>query len=207
MLEHFLSYFTQEHLTELFQSYRAFGPLIAVLLPLIEAFLPFLPLIVFVVANTNSFGLWEGFILSWAGSTAGSILVFLIVRQYGQRKLLGFIRSHPSVRKLMLWVERHGFGPMFLLLCFPFTPSAAVNVVAGLSRIGTRPFILAAASGKLVMIFMISFIGYDLHALITQPIRTVIAVLVIIILWYVGKKVERYLHVRASQREHDGGRQ
>lgn len=129
MLEHFLSYLTQEHLTELFQSYRAFGPLIAVLLPLIEAFLPFLPLIVFVVANTNSFGLWEGFILSWAGSTAGSILVFLIVRQYGQRKLLGFIRSHPSVRKLMLWVERHGFGPMFLLLCFPFTPSAAVNVV------------------------------------------------------------------------------
>lgn len=119
MLEHFLSYLTQEHLTELFQSYRAFGPLIAVLLPLIEAFLPFLPLIVFVVANTNSFGLWEGFILSWAGSTAGSILVFLIVRQYGQRKLLGFIRSHPSVRKLMLWVERHGFGPMFLLLCFP----------------------------------------------------------------------------------------
>lgn len=81
MLEHFLSYFTQEHLTELFQSYRAFGPLIAVLLPLVEAFLPFLPLIVFVVANTNSFGLWEGFILSWAGSTAGSILVFLIVRQ------------------------------------------------------------------------------------------------------------------------------
>lgn len=156
MLEHFLSYLTQEHLTELFQSYRAFGPLIAVLLPLIEAFLPFLPLIVFVVANTNSFGLWEGFILSWAGSTAGSILVFLIVRQYGQRKLLGFIRSHPSVRKLMLWVERHGFGPMFLLLCFPFTPSAAVNVVAGLSRIGTRPFILAAASGKLAS--FISFI-------------------------------------------------
>ncbi|MEC0505659.1 TVP38/TMEM64 family protein, partial [Bacillus subtilis] len=66
---------------------------------------------------------------------------------------------------------------------------------------------LAAASGKLVMIFMISFIGYDLHALITQPIRTVIAVLVITVLWYVGKKVERYLYVRASQREHDGGRQ
>lgn len=42
--------------------------------------------------------------------------------------------------------------------------------------------------GKLVMIFMISFIGYDLHALITQPIRTVIAVLVITVLWYVGKR-------------------
>ncbi len=77
MLEHFFSYLTEDRLTELFQSYRAFGPLIAVLLPLIEAFLPFLPLIVFVVANTNSFGLWEGFILSWLGSTAGAVLVFL----------------------------------------------------------------------------------------------------------------------------------
>ncbi|MEC0695692.1 TVP38/TMEM64 family protein [Bacillus atrophaeus] len=207
MLEHFFSYLTEDRLTELFQSYRAFGPLIAVLLPLIEAFLPFLPLIVFVVANTNSFGLWEGFILSWLGSTAGAVLVFYIVRRYGQRRILGFIRRHQSVRKLMQWVERRGFGPLFILLCFPFTPSAAVNVVAGLSRIGMRPFILAAASGKLVMIFMISFIGYDLHALITQPIRTIIAVLVIVVLWYVGKRVERRLHVKASQQENDGGRQ
>lgn len=107
----------------------------------------------------------------------------------------------------MLWVERHGFGPLFILLCFPFTPSAAVHVVAGLSRVGALQFMTAAAMGKLVMIFMISFIGYDLHALITQPVRMVIAIAVIAALWYAGKRIERRLHTRVSQHEKDGGRQ
>ena len=79
-MEHFLSYLTEEQLTEWFQSYRAFGPAAAAALPFIEAFLPFLPLVVFVVANTNAFGLWEGFFLSWLGSAAGSILMFYAVR-------------------------------------------------------------------------------------------------------------------------------
>lgn len=147
-MEEFISYLTEERLTEWFQSYRAFGPAAAVLLPFIEAFLPFLPLVVFVVANTNAFGLWEGFFLSWLGSAAGSMLMFYAVRHFGQKRAFGFIRRHQTIRRLMLWVERHGFGPLFILLCFPFTPSAAVHVVAGLSRVGRRSLYQRPLWGK-----------------------------------------------------------
>ncbi|MDA7026022.1 TVP38/TMEM64 family protein [Bacillus sp. CLL-7-23] len=203
MLEQFFSYFTEENLAEFFQSYRAFGPFIAILLPFIEAILPFLPLLVFVVANVNSFGLWQGFLLTWIGASAGSTTVFLFIRHFGQQKFLQFIRTHQSVKKLMVWVEKRGFGPLFLLLCFPFTPSAAVNVVAGLSRISLLPFSLAVLCGKLVMIFIVSFIGHDLKALVTQPLRTAFVIFVILILWYAGKRVEHRLNVKFSQREHD----
>ncbi|NPC92113.1 TVP38/TMEM64 family protein [Bacillus sp. WMMC1349] len=203
MLEQFFSYFTEENVAEFFQSYRAFGPFIAILLPFIEAILPFLPLLVFVVANVNSFGLWQGFLLTWIGASAGSITVFLFIRHFGQQKFLQFIRTHQSVKKLMVWVEKRGFGPLFLLLCFPFTPSAAVNVVAGLSRISLLPFSLAVLCGKLVMIFIVSFIGHDLKALVTQPLRTAFVIFVILILWYAGKRVEHRLNVKFSQREHD----
>ncbi|MDA1475990.1 TVP38/TMEM64 family protein [Bacillus changyiensis] len=203
MLEQFFSYFTEENVAEFFQSYRAFGPFIAILLPFIEAILPFLPLLVFVVANVNSFGLWQGFLLTWIGASAGSITVFLFIRHFGQQKFLQFIRTHQSVKKLMVWVEKRGFGPLFLLLCFPFTPSAAVNVVAGLSRISLLPFSLAVLCGKLVMIFIVSFIGHDLKALVTQPLRTAFVTFVILILWYAGKRVEHRLNVKFSQREHD----
>ncbi|QHZ46146.1 MULTISPECIES: TVP38/TMEM64 family protein [unclassified Bacillus (in: firmicutes)] len=203
MVEQFFSYFTEENLADFFQSYRAFGPFVAILLPFIEALLPFLPLIVFVVANVNSFGLWQGFILTWIGASAGSIAVFLFIRHFGQQKALGFIRRHPSVKKLMIWVEKRGFGPLFLLLCFPFTPSAAVNVVAGLSRISLLPFSLAVLCGKSVMIFMVSFVGHDLKALFTQPLRTAGVMIVILILWYAGKRVEHRLNVKFSQREND----
>lgn len=201
----FLSIFTHENITSFFESYKAFGPIVAILLPLIEAFLPFLPLVAFAVANANAFGLWEGFLLTWIGASAGSILVFLLIRKFGQMRMLNFISRHPSIQKLMLWVEKRGFGPLFTLLCFPFTPSAAVNVVAGLSRISVWQFSLAALSGKCVMLFIISFIGYDISALVKNPLRSVFAVLVIALLWYVGKRVENRLNIRMSQREDKGG--
>lgn len=182
--------FTQDNILKLIESYKAFGPIPGILLPFIEAFLPFLPLFVFVIANTNAFGLWIGFLLTWIGSSMGTILVFFIVRKYGHTKFLSFIKRNKQVTKLTGWLDVHGFGPMFILLCFPFTPSAVVNIVAGLSHISRFQYILAVLAGKLVMIFTISFVGYDLQALITQPIRTAIVLVIICILWYVGRRIE-----------------
>ena len=52
---------TLEHIMELIKQYRSFGPLPGILLPMIEAFFPFLPLFLFVMANANAFGLWLWF--------------------------------------------------------------------------------------------------------------------------------------------------
>ncbi|MBM4764192.1 TVP38/TMEM64 family protein [Bacillus sp. B15-48] len=188
--EIFREWLTLENLMELIGEYRALGPLAGIALPLIEAFLPFLPLVLFVMVNANAFGLWFGFLFSWIGACAGAILVFLLIRKYGQKRLLRFIQKNKQVRRGMNWVERHGFGPVFLLLCFPFTPSAVVNIVAGLSNIRMSQYILAVMAGKMVMIFTISFVGYDIQSLITQPIRTAIVLVIIFILWYVGKIIE-----------------
>ncbi|MDM5226663.1 TVP38/TMEM64 family protein [Cytobacillus sp. NJ13] len=188
--ELFKDWFTLDHIMDLIREYRSFGPLPGILLPMLEAFLPFLPLVLFVMANASAFGLWLGFLYSWLGAVAGALLVFLLVRKYGQKRLLRFLKKHKQVQKLMKWVEKHGFGPLFILLCFPFTPSAVVNIVAGLSNISIAQYMLAVLSGKIVMIFTISFVGYDIKSLVTQPIRTAIVALVIFILWYVGKIIE-----------------
>ena len=196
------AWFTLENIMSLIREYRALGPLPGILLTIIEAFLPFLPLFLFVMANASAFGLWLGFLYSWIGTCIGALLVFLLVRKYGQRRLLSFLPKHPKVRKLMDWVECHGFGPLFLLLCFPFTPSAVVNIVAGLSKISTAQYMLAVCIGKMVMIFTISFIGYDIHSLITKPFRTVIVFLVIFILWYIGKRIELRLN-KSTETDHN----
>lgn len=186
-------FFSMENVLELTRSYRAFGPLIGFLLPFIEAFLPFLPVFVFVFANATAYGLWIGFLLSWGGSVVGAYTVFLIVRKYGRARFLRFMTRHDKVQKLIQWVERHGFGPLFLLLCFPFTPSALVNLVAGLSNIRKPYYLLTVMAGKFVMIFTISFVGYDVRALFTQPVRTAVVVGVIVLLYIVGKILERRL--------------
>jgi uncharacterized membrane protein YdjX (TVP38/TMEM64 family) len=88
---------------------------------LLEAFLPFLPLFVFVMANATAFGLWWGFFFSWIGAVVGAFLVFSIVRKFGQARVFLFLQKHKQVQRLTNWVENHGFGPLFIMLCFPFT--------------------------------------------------------------------------------------
>jgi uncharacterized membrane protein YdjX (TVP38/TMEM64 family) len=196
------AWFTLENIMDLIQEYRSFGPIPGVVLPMIEAFLPFLPLFIFVMANASAFGLWLGFLYSWLGSCIGALLLFLLIRKYGQKRVFSFLSKHPKVQKLMDWVDRHGFGPLFLLLCFPFTPSVVVNVVAALSKISIYQYMLAVAIGKMVMIFTISFVGYDLQSLITRPYRTGIVFLVIFILWYVGKRIEVRLN-KSMENDHN----
>ena len=196
-----------EYILELTRDYRALGPVIGFFLPFLEAFLPFLPLFVFVFANASAYGLWLGFLLSWAGTVTGSYVVFLLVRKYGRARLLRFMTRHERVLKLIHWVETHGFGPLFLLLCFPFTPSALVNLVAGLSDIKKKHYLWTLLSGKFVMILTISYIGYDIRALITQPIRTAIVGLVIFLLWIVGKRIEHRLNVRVEADFRDSSEQ
>lgn len=183
-----------EKIIELSHQYRALGPLIGLLLPFIESFLPFLPLFVFVFANASAFGLWYGFLLSWIGTTVGSYAVFLVIRKYGRNRFLRFLTKSQRVQKLIKWVDRNGFAPLFLFLCFPFTPSSLVNLVAGLSDLKKRHYFFTLLAGKFVMIFTVSFIGYDLKALLTQPIRTAIVAAVVILLWLIGKQIERRLN-------------
>lgn len=206
-LDSLREFFSQENILELIQSYKAFGPIPGILLPLLEAFLPFLPLFVFVVANTNAFGLWFGFLITWIGSTVGAVLVFLVIRKYGHTRFFSFIKRNKQVQKLTKWLDFHGFGPVFLMLCFPFTPSAVVNIVAGLSNMSRVQYMLAVMTGKFVMIFTISFVGHDITSLITKPARTIIVLIVIFILWYVGKRIEislnRDIESKVKKRERE----
>ncbi|CAH2713534.1 hypothetical protein BACCIP111895_00670 [Neobacillus rhizosphaerae] len=202
-IESIKAWFTLENIMNLIQEYRALGPIPGILLPVIEAFFPFLPLFLFVMANANAFGLWLGFLYSWLGACIGAFLVFILIRKYGQRRIFAFLSKHPKVRKLMDWVDRHGFGPLFLLLCFPFTPSAVVNIVAGLSKIRMAQYMLAVCIGKMVMIFTMSFIGYDIRSLITKPYRTVLVLIIIFLLWYVGKRIEGRMN-KGTENDHNG---
>ena len=182
-----------DKIIELSHQYRALGPLIGILFPFIESFLPFLPLFVFVFANASAFGLGYGILLSWVGTTVGSYAVFLLIRKYGNTRVFRFITKGKRVQKLIQWVNRNGFGPLFLFICFPFTPSALVNLVAGLSGIKKTHYFFTLMAGKLVMICTVSFIGYDLKALLTQPIRTAVVVFIVFLLWLIGKRLEHRL--------------
>jgi uncharacterized membrane protein YdjX (TVP38/TMEM64 family) len=180
---------------EMIETYEKLGPLLGMVLPFIEAFLPFLPLFVFVMANGAAFGLFKGFLYSWIGSSLGSVAVFLVVRRFGNKRFMQKIKRNRQVTRVVLWVERQGFGPLFILICFPFSPSSLINIVAGLSKISTQAFFLAVLLGKAVMVFSIAYIGSSLIEFAKHPMKTIIIILCIVFFWLFGKFLEkRFMH-------------
>ncbi|MFD1039018.1 TVP38/TMEM64 family protein [Virgibacillus byunsanensis] len=190
-----------EFIREILNEYESLGPLPGILLPFVEAFLPFLPLVVFVFANSAAYGLLEGFLLSWAGSSVGAIIVFLVIRKLGNKKFFKIIRKNKQVRRVTAWLERHGFGPLFLLMCFPFSPSSVINVVSGLSKISTQQFVLAVIMGKSVMIFSIAFVGSSVMEFAKNPIRTIVVGVCILLFWILGKYIEKRLAKKAKLKD------
>ncbi|MFC7371703.1 TVP38/TMEM64 family protein [Fictibacillus iocasae] len=183
-------YLTEENILKLLDDYKDLGFLPGILLPMLESFIPVLPLFVFVAGNAAAYGFWLGFIYSWIGVCAGSAIVFSVVRKFGQKRFLVFITRHDKIRKTLQWVEKHGFGMLFLLYCFPFTPSALINVVAGVSQISQKTYFLALFLGKLVMIAIVSFIGYDFMDVIKSPLKMGLIMFGVFVLWLGGKVVE-----------------
>ncbi|SDJ88012.1 TVP38/TMEM64 family protein [Sediminibacillus albus] len=186
-------------LMELLKSYESLGPLPGLLLPFVEAFLPFLPLVVFVLASAAAYGLLEGFLLSWVGASAGAICVFWIVRKLGQKRFFLWLRKNKQVKRVTAWLERHGFGPLFLLMCFPFSPSSIINIVAGLSKVSFQQFVLAVLLGKTVMIFTIAFIGDSIVSFAQNPVKTIVVGIGILLFWLFGKYMEQRLQRKSKE--------
>ncbi|HEX7064924.1 MAG TPA: TVP38/TMEM64 family protein [Bacillales bacterium] len=189
-LSFFESSFTIENVRDVLEHYRSFGPILGISLPLLEAFLPILPLLLFVAANGAVYGFWLGAIFSWIGTCLGAVIVFLLFRKLARGRLKRWLERSRKVRGTLQWVERHGFGPLFLLYCIPFTPSSLVNVASGLSDVSFRSFLIAVMLGKAVMVFMISYVGYDWLDLIQKPFVLLGIAVVVVILWMIGKRVE-----------------
>ncbi|RDW19921.1 TVP38/TMEM64 family protein [Oceanobacillus chungangensis] len=185
---------------QLLSQYEGLGPLPGILLPFIESFLPFLPLMVFVLGNAAAYGLLQGFLLSWLGTSIGSIFVFFILRKLGHTKLLSKVRENKQVTRITSWVERRGFGPLFLLLCFPFSPSAVINVVAGLSRVSIQQFVLAVFMGKAVMVFSIAYVGSSFMEFAQNPLKTIIVIICVVLFWMLGKYLEKRLQRNANEK-------
>lgn len=183
----------------LIEKYKLLGPWFSVLLTLIESFLPFLPLFVIVVANAGAYGLFWGFILSWLATVAGSYLFFLMIRYFGSNRYLQKLKAQKQVKQLIHWVDVRGFTPLIVLLCLPFTPIVVVNTVAGLSHLKKKYYFLTLLISKPVMIFLISYLGSDLRAILSSPMKIVISCLIIFIIWLLGKTIERYLTKRVER--------
>ncbi|MGO1882145.1 MAG: TVP38/TMEM64 family protein [Staphylococcus equorum] len=183
---------TEEQVQYWFDLFGNLGYIVGFLLPFIEAFIPILPIIVFVIVNVNAYVFIIGTLLAWMGTVAGSYIVFLFFRRLTHTRYMKKIQQRTSVQRLIHFIDRKGVLPIFILMCFPFTPSALVNIVASLSHIKAHAYLTVLIASKFVMIGLVGWLGNDITTLFTSPTRLITIIIVILIVWFVGRKIEKH---------------
>ena len=185
---------TKEGLEQIFEAFDGLGIFVGLLLVFIESFLPFLPLIVIVILNTNAYGFFIGFLMSYLGSVLGSYSVFLVVRNFLKTPATRYINKHKTLIKMREFIDKRGFTFLFILMSLPFTPSSVVNVIAGVSNVKKRVYLYILIGAKFIMILSISIVGHDVTTFFTSPTRLILSVVFLVVLYVISKLYERYLN-------------
>lgn len=107
------------------------------------------------VVGGYTFGMAEGFVLTWLGSLMGGVMSFGISRLFGRR----FVAASERAKRLDRYVDEHGAVVVFVLRLIPLVSFDAISYAAGLSSLRFRSFLLATALGMVPGTFAFVYLG------------------------------------------------
>ena len=160
------------------------GILFGMLLIMIESFIPVLPLSVFIALNTHTFGLLPGIVMSWVSTCIGCYISYLIFYYVSNNIIYKYLskKTRNKIDKAVDKFQNISLANLTVRITLPFTPAFLINILAGVSGMSKKKYIVAVVIGK---IFMVSFWGYigksfvesmtDISAIIVMSIMIIIA--------------------------------
>ena len=171
----------------LLDSFEGLGPLVPVLLAMVESFVPPLPLIAIVALNVAAHGPVMGFLYSWCGVVMGGAIMFTFWRRVVKRFFWRFASRFEPIRKAERWVSHCDVPTLFTLAMLPFTPTSFLHLAFGISDFDSRRYILTLLAGKAVMIAMMALFGQSLTNALENSLYLVLAVLLWVGMYFASK--------------------
>ena len=121
------------------------GPIIFMLIQIIQVVIPIIPGGVSCAAGVLIFGPTMGFVYNYVGIALGSIIIFLLGRNYGKP----FIMSLVSDKTYNKYIGA-------LAIFFPIAPDDALCLMAGLTKMSVKKFTLIILLAKPASIYLYS---------------------------------------------------
>ena len=133
------------------------GPIIFMLLQILQVVIPIIPGGISSAAGVLIFGPYLGFVYNYVGISIGSVIIFLLGRRYGKPFVLSMI-SDKTYDKYIGWLDNQSrFEKLFALAIFlPVAPDDALCLMAGLTNISVKKFTLIILLAKPLSIFLYS---------------------------------------------------
>lgn len=184
-----------EYWEALLAGFEGLGPLVPILLAMVESFFPPLPLIAIVALNVAAHGGLLGFLYSWAGVALGGIIMFLFWRRLIKRFFWKVASRSPKLEKAQQWVNRFDTSSLFMLSLLPFTPTSFMHFAFGMSDFDEKRYLRAVLLGKGLMVAMMAVFGQSLVSALKNPVYLVLAVLLWGGMYWVSKRFCRKHHL------------
>lgn len=134
------------------------GVLFFVLLQVVQVVVPIFPGGITLAIGVMVFGPIQGFVYNYIGILVGSALNFLLARRYGERLVLLLV-SQKTYDKHINWVnEKKHFDRFFLCaILFPVAPDDLLCLLAGLTKMTFKKFMLILLFAKPLPVFLFGF--------------------------------------------------
>lgn len=126
------------------------GPMAGVayfLLQMMTVIVAPIPSNVTMMAGALALGFWPAMILGVLAVICGSVIVFLAARALGRNAVQRFLDRGVMERYLPVIEEKQDMF-LFLTMLFPFFPDDALCILAGLTTISLRRFVLIMAAAR-----------------------------------------------------------
>lgn len=126
------------------------GPMAGVayfLLQMMTVIIAPIPSNVTMMAGALALGFWPAMILGVLAVICGSVIVFLAARALGRNAVQRFLDRGVMERYLPVIEEKRDMF-LFLTMLFPFFPDDALCILAGLTTISLRRFVLIMAAAR-----------------------------------------------------------
>ena len=171
----------------LLDSFEGLGPLVPILLAMVESFVPPLPLIAIVALNVAAHGPVMGFLYSWCVVALGGSLMFTFWRRVVKRFFWRHASKYEWFRRAQKWVSNCDTSALFTLAMLPFTPTSFLHLTFGISDFDGRRYILTLLAGKAVMVGMMAIFGQSLTNALENPLYLVPAVALWVGMYFASK--------------------
>lgn len=141
------------------EKFGVLGPVIFLLLQIVQVVLPIIPGGASCLAGVLLFGSIYGFIYNYVGMITGSTIVFLLARKYGI-KFVKKICDEEKVDKYVGYIRKKKFEKVFIIcILLPGFPDDLLCYVAGVSKLTLRRFLMILLIAKpLSLLFYSIFI-------------------------------------------------
>ncbi len=147
-----------ESLQELVTQVGIFAPLLFIFLQITQVVVPIIPGGLGCLAGVILFGGLYGFVYNYIGICIGSLLVFAISKNFGQR-VMHLMFSRQLIHKYQSWTSKKDrFNKMFTWAIFlPVAPDDFLCYLAGTTQMSWRYFTGTILAGKIPSIAAYSF--------------------------------------------------